>query len=239
VAPSNYRTARRVRKYGARRAREARKRRYLLSLATSHHAPRREAYPRSARLFRAARALHCSRRMTKPIAITIALACALGACSSAPPPEEHTADTDQAICANRIRPGCGDCVPDPSSSTGYSKVCWNCDERYTIECQSRAPVPSNPSAYADPAYVGVYNDASVVHYSVTVPSGCVLQGSLSAYQGSTTWLSNVDLVPPGNGVGWMALQGLHATTDVVLKFWCSGSAYDVSTSTRIVYAPPN
>jgi hypothetical protein len=144
-----------------------------------------------------------------------ALLAGLAACSGAPDEGggDRTSSEGQAICGNGRYPGCGPCEPNASSPTGYGRTCWTCSGSYVSECSKPAVlVPCNLSAYASPTTVSRTQDASTVHYSATVPSGCALEGSFSAYQNGHAWINNDDLTPPGNGDGWETLLGLKATT---------------------------
>ena len=153
----------------------------------------------------------------------MALAAITAACSSAPSADGASGETKEAICGNGVKPGCGPCVADPSSPTGGSKRCVYCDDVEIVSCTlPKILVPSNPSAYTDPPFIGASQDETTVHYTVGVPTGCVLQGSMAAYQNGNVWLQTSELDPPGNGVGWETFEGLTQSTLFILEFWCRG-----------------
>ena len=68
--------------------------------------------------------------MKTPLAASLFTALLAAACSAAPDPsagEGSIGAESQAICGNGVRPGCGDCHYDSSSSKGGYRTCWTCD----------------------------------------------------------------------------------------------------------------
>jgi len=50
----------------------------------------------------------------------------IAACGVPSAGEGNVDETSQAICADGIKPGCDECVYDPSSPKGGYQICWSC-----------------------------------------------------------------------------------------------------------------
>jgi hypothetical protein len=82
-------------------------------------------------------------RLVMGLSFTVMLIAAVVGCS----PSVSTTETQQALCGDGSRAGCDACYPDPSSPTGGSKTCWNCNgDSHTEYCIPPPPCGSNGAA---------------------------------------------------------------------------------------------
>jgi hypothetical protein len=87
------------------------------------------------------------------VTIFAALAAILGVhCSSNVEPQpESTQQSSEALCGNGsgIRPGCGECWPDPSSSLGGTQTCTYCNgDGFQQDCRVTCGTPGAPCCNA-------------------------------------------------------------------------------------------